>query len=121
MRHSIAAIRSGTDPAVPLPTATFHRTLEEPIYCPKCDATYNLVTDFDWAVSRHFEAESRRHLSILRKAIFLGHGDNHRTTHFETNGVVVNGHRQPDPKPRSRPETRHHPSFSNTANSRQTC
>ena len=62
---AIAAIKTGTDPVVPLPVAAFHRTLEEPIYCPKCEATYNLVVDYDWAVSRH----------------------------FETNGVVVVGHR----------------------------
>jgi hypothetical protein len=91
----IAAIRSGTDPVVPLPAATFHRTLEEPVYCPKCEATFNLVVDYDQAISRHFENESRRHLSILRKAIFLDHGLDHRTTHFETNGVVVTRHSEP--------------------------
>ncbi len=99
MRHTIAAIRSGTDPLAPLPPATFHRTLEDPIYCPKCEAAYSLVADYDWSVSRHFEAESRRHLAILRKSIFLGHGDGHRATHFETNGVVVTTHNKPAPKP----------------------
>ena len=89
MRHTLAAIRSGTEPAGPLPAGSFHRTLEDPIYCPKCEATYFLVADYDWAISRHFEEESRRHLAILRKTIFQGHADNHRTTHFETNGVVV--------------------------------
>jgi hypothetical protein len=69
----IAAIRSGTDPVAPLPPAAFHRTLEEPIYCPKCEATYMLVVDYDWAVSRHFENESRRHITLLRKTIFRGH------------------------------------------------
>ena len=99
MRHTIAAIRLGTDPVAALPAATFHRTLEEPVYCPKCEATYHLVADYDWSVSRHFESESRRHLSILRKAIFLGHSDGHRITHFDSNGVVVNSHRRPAPEP----------------------
>ena len=99
MRHVIAAIRSGTDPVAALPSATFHRSLEEPIYCPKCHVSYNLLTDYDWSVSRHFEAESRRHLAMLRKAVFQGHGDDHRITHFESNGVVVTGHRKPDPPP----------------------
>jgi hypothetical protein len=94
---TLAAIRSGTDPIVPLPAAAFHRTLEDPIYCPKCEATYNLVTDYDWAVSRHFETESRRHITMLRKAIFQGHATDHRITHYETNGVVVTAH--PTPKP----------------------
>jgi hypothetical protein len=86
----IAAIKSGTDPVAPLPPATFHRTLEDPIYCPKCEATYMLVVDYDWAISRHFEDESRRHIAMLRKSIFRGHLAGHRITHFESNGVVVN-------------------------------
>ena len=93
----IAAIRSGTDPVAPLPQAAFHRTLEEPIYCPKCEATYMLVVDYDWAVSRHFENESRRHIALLRKTIFRGHSHGHRITHFETNGVVVTHHAAPAP------------------------
>ncbi len=93
----IAAIRSGTDPVAPLPPAAFHRTLEEPIYCPKCEATYMLVVDYDWAVSRHFESESRRHITLLRKTIFRGHSHGHRITHFETNGVVVTLHAAPAP------------------------
>jgi hypothetical protein len=95
----IAAIRSGTDPVAPLPPASFHRTLEDPIYCPKCDASYNLVVDYDWAVTRHFDNESRRHLSLLRKAVFNGHSTDHRITHFETNGVVVTSHAKPKPIP----------------------
>lgn len=93
----IAAIRSGTDPAGPLPPASFHRWLEDPIYCPKCAATYMLVTDYDHAISRHFAAESRRHLTMLRKAVFRGHSDGHRISHFETNGVVVTDHARPRP------------------------
>jgi hypothetical protein len=93
----IAAIRSGTEPVAPLPQAAFHRTLEEPIYCPKCEATYMLVVDYDWAVSRHFENESRRHITLLRKTIFRGHSHGHRITHFETNGVVVTLHAAPAP------------------------
>lgn len=99
MRHILAAIQSGTDPVAPLPPATFHRTLEEPIYCPKCDATYMIVADYDWVTSRHFENESRRHLSMLRKAIFLDHTLAHRTTHFETNGVIITRHHKPLPEP----------------------
>jgi hypothetical protein len=93
----IAAIRSGTDPVAPLPPATFHRTLEDPIYCPKCEATYMLIVDYDDAISRHFEDESRRHLSILRKAVMLGHSGEHRVSHFETNGVIVTSHVAPKP------------------------
>ena len=96
----IAAIRSGTDPAAPLPPASFHRWLEDPIYCPKCSATYMLVADYDDAISRHFDSESRRHLTMLRKAITLGHSTDHHITHFETNGVVVTSH----PRPKSQPE-----------------
>ena len=91
----IAAVRSGTDPAAPLPPASFHRWLEDPITCPKCAATYMLVVDYDHAVSRHFAAESRRHLAMLRKAVFQGHSTDHRITHFETNGVVVTPHPRP--------------------------
>lgn len=98
-RHRLAAILSGTDPLAPLPEASFHRTLEDPIYCPKCEATYFIIADFDWATSRHFDEECRRHLAMLRKHIFQGHADNHRTTHFETNGVVVTHHRRPEPPP----------------------
>jgi len=94
----IAAIKSGTDAVGPLPPASFHRTLEEPIYCPKCDATYNLVVDYEAAVSRHFEQDSRRHITMLRKAIFAGHSTDHRVTHFESNGTIVTPH-VPEPKP----------------------
>jgi hypothetical protein len=94
MHHHLAAIQLGTDPVAPLPRATFHRTLEEPLYCPKCDATYSLIADYDWAISRHFEEESRRHIALLRKTIFRGHSAGHRITHFETNGVVVTAHQK---------------------------
>ena len=91
----LTAIKSGTDPVAPLPPAALHRTLEEPIYCPKCEATYMLVADYDWAISRHFESESRRHITLLRKTIFRGHAHGHHITHFETNGVVVTNHAAP--------------------------
>jgi len=97
MSQIIAAIKSGTDPLAPLPPATFHRTLEEPLYCPKCEATYMLVADYDWATSRHFERESARHIALLRKTIFRGHAADHRITHFETNGVAVTLHTPPPP------------------------
>ena len=89
MNLTIAAIRSGTDPCGPLPQGSFHRTLEDQITCPKCDATYNLVVDFEQATSRFFPESSRPMLLMLKKAIFLGHGNNHRVSHFETSGVVV--------------------------------
>jgi hypothetical protein len=97
----IAAIRSGSDPVAPLPPGAFHRTLEEQIYCPKCEATYSLVVDYDCAISRHFPSESRRHLSLLRKAITQSHSTDHRITHFETNGVIVTAHTPPKPPPLS--------------------
>jgi hypothetical protein len=96
MRHTIAAIRSGTDPVGPLPTASFHRWLEDPVYCPKCDASYQLVADYDWAVTKYFQDESRRHFAVLRKAITQGHSDGHHITHFETNGVALTRHNPPE-------------------------
>lgn len=110
MQHIIAAIRLGTDPQGPLPPATIHRTLEDFLYCPKCDATYSLVVDYDWAVQRYFQEESRRHITLLRKAITHGHNYGHRITHFETNGVVVNRLQPEEPKPSvetMKPATRH--------------
>jgi len=97
MELTIAAIRSGTDPVGKLPLAAFHRWLEEPIICPKCDASYNLVTGWDQATDRFFSESSRRHLTLLRKAVFMGHGNNHRVTHFETSGVNVRSITQPEP------------------------
>jgi hypothetical protein len=88
----VAAIRIGTEPLVPLPRATFHRTLEEAIYCPKCEVSYSLIVDYDWAVSHFFERESRRHLSMLKKAVMMGHASGHRSPHMESNGVVVTSH-----------------------------
>jgi hypothetical protein len=34
---------------------------------------------------------------MLRKAIFQDHALDHRTTHFETNGVIVTAHVPPKP------------------------
>ena len=93
----IAAIRTGTDPVAPLPEAAFHTQLDLQLHCPKCDATYNLVCDYAASVGRHFEAESRRHIIMLKKAIFLEHGNDHRISHFETAGVVVTSHAAPAP------------------------
>ena len=98
-RNILVAIKSGTDPIAPLPAAAFHRTLETPLYCPKCEATYFVIADYDWAISRHFEEESRHHLTLLRKTIKFGHDHGHRITHFETNGVVVTRHTHLDPQP----------------------
>jgi uncharacterized C2H2 Zn-finger protein len=97
MHIVLAAIRSGTDPAAPLPLAAFHRWLEEPIYCPKCDAAYLVVADYAQTVNKFFAQDTRRHLSMLRKAVFQGHGAGHRISHFETNGVIVQEHTPPKP------------------------
>ena len=91
----IAAIRSGHDPVGKLPEAAFHRWLDTPLLCPKCDVSYNLVCDYDQAIGRFFEAESRRLIMLLKKAIFMGHGDGHWVVHFETAGVVVKSFGEP--------------------------
>ena len=95
----LAAIRTGTDPVGKLPEAAFHTQLEEQLHCPKCDATYNLVCDYAASIGRHFAEESRRHILMLRKAIFLGHSNDHRVSHFETRGVIVTSF-PPPPAPR---------------------
>lgn len=99
MKLKIAAIRAGTEPVGKLPEGAFHRWMDEPIYCPKCDASYNLVVDYDQFVDRFFVESSRRMIMLLKKAIFMGHGDDHRVTHFETEGVVVRSIRAPEPGP----------------------
>ena len=72
MSLTIAAIRTGHDPAGKLPEAAFHRWLEDPLICPKCSASYNLVCDYNDSIGRFFEEESRRLILLLRKAIFWG-------------------------------------------------
>ena len=89
MKLTIAAVRSGTDPVGKLPEGAFHRWLEDPIHCQKCDASYNLVVPWDNAVDKFFEEQSRPLILMLRKAVQLGHGNNRRVSHFETSGVVV--------------------------------
>jgi hypothetical protein len=91
LNTAIAAIRSGTDPVEKLPEGAFHRWLETPLGCPRCDVSYNLVADWEWATSRWFEEESRGMIRMLKKAVQMGHGSGHRVTHFETSGVVVKG------------------------------
>jgi hypothetical protein len=93
----IAAIRTGHDPIRKLPEGSFHRWLDEPLICPKCDASYNLVCDYNQSVGRFFEEESRRLIMLLKKAIFLAHGTGHRAPHLETNGVVVTSYLPPPP------------------------
>lgn len=85
----MAAVRAGADPVGNLPEGAFHRWLDDKLSCPKCDATYNLVCDYGASVGRFFEEESRPLISLLRKAIFMGHADGHWVGHFETAGVVV--------------------------------
>jgi hypothetical protein len=89
MHLVIAAIRTGYDPIGPLPEAAFHRWLNDQIACPKCNATYNLVCDYNASVGRFFEQESQRLILLLRKAVFLGHSNGHKVVHYETAGVVV--------------------------------
>jgi hypothetical protein len=86
---TIAAIRSGTEPLGKLPEAAFHRTLETPLGCPRCDATYNLIVGWEQASSRWFEQESRALIRMLKKTIQMEHCTGHRVSHFETSGVVV--------------------------------
>ena len=85
----IAAVRTGTDPVGKLPEGAFHTVLPLQLTCPKCDATYNLLCDYQASLGRHFPEESRRLIHMLSKAIFIGHGDGHWVSHFETAGVVV--------------------------------
>jgi len=85
----IAAIRSGTEPIGKLPGGAFHRWLETPIACPKCEVTYNLVADWDQANDRWFAEESGPLILRLRKAVMMGHISQHRVTHYETSGVTV--------------------------------
>jgi hypothetical protein len=80
-----------------LPEASFHTTLETQLVCPKCDATYNLVVDYEASINRFFEDEARPLIQKLRKAIFLGHADGHCVEHFETAGVIVISHMRPEP------------------------
>jgi hypothetical protein len=89
MNLTVAAIQSGSEPSEPLPPGAFHRTLETQLTCPKCDITYNLVVDYEQSTNRFFEESLRPLLLMLKKAVFMGHGNNHRVSHFETSGVVV--------------------------------
>jgi len=89
MSLRIAAVRTGTDPVRKLEVASFHRTLDTQLICPKCEATYNLLVDWDQSTGRWFSEDSRPLIRLLAKAIFMGHGADHRVTHFETAGVVV--------------------------------
>jgi hypothetical protein len=89
MNLRIAAIRSGSEPIRKLATGSFQRWLETPLACPKCDTTYNLAVDWDQSTDRWFPETSRPLITLLKKAIMMGHSTNHRVTHFETEGVVV--------------------------------
>jgi hypothetical protein len=89
MNLRIAAIRSGSEPARKLSSGSFHRWLETPLACPKCDATYNLAVDWDLSNDRWFPETSRPLITLLKKAIMMGHSTNHLVTHFETEGVIV--------------------------------
>ena len=107
----IAAVRMGADPVSRLPEGAFHCWLDAKVCCPKCDATYNLVCDYGASVGRFFEEESRPLIMLLRKAVFLGHGNGHQVAHFETSGVGVRSFPEVEIKPevKSKPkiEPRH--------------
>jgi hypothetical protein len=89
MNLRIAAIRSGSEPVRKLSTGSFQRWLETPLACPKCDTTYNLAVDWDQSNDRWFPESSRPLITLLKKAIMMGHSTDHRVTHFETEGVIV--------------------------------
>ena len=89
MNLRIAAIRSGSEPVRKLSSGSFQRWLETPLSCPKCDATYNLAVDWDQSTDRWFPETSRPLITLLKKAIHMGHSTNHRVAHFETEGVIV--------------------------------
>ena len=97
MNLRIAAIRSGSDPVRKLIGRSFHRVLENQLICPKCDATYNLMVDYDQSNDRWFAEDSRPLIKLLAKAIFMGHSTDHRITHFETEGVIVESIILPQP------------------------
>jgi hypothetical protein len=99
MNLRIAAIRSGCDPVRKLIIGSFPRSLETPLICPRCDATYNLIVDWDQSNNRWFPEDSRPHLRLLAKAIFMGHSTDHRVTHFETEGVIVESVTSAPPAP----------------------
>jgi hypothetical protein len=89
MNLRIAAIRSGSEPVRKLIFKSFERWLETPLICPRCDATYNLAVDWDLSNDRWFSETSRPLITLLKKAIMMGHSTDHRVTHFETEGVIV--------------------------------
>ena len=93
----IAAIRSGSDPLRKLAGSSFSRSLETQLSCPKCDVTYNLIVDWDQSIDRWFPENSRPLIKLLAKAVFMGHSTDHRVTHFETAGVVVESITAPQP------------------------
>lgn len=105
MKLTIAAIRSGTDPVGSLPTGAFHRWLEDPIHCPKCDVSYNLVVEWDQANDRFFEESSRQLIMLLRRTVRQGHDHGHRITHFETSGAVVRAYTKADTVQELKPST----------------
>jgi hypothetical protein len=98
MNLRIAAIRSGSEPVRKLSSGSFHRWLETPLACPRCDATYNLAVDWDLSNDRWFPESSRPLITLLKKAIHMGHSTNHSVTHFETEGVIVESVTHPKPE-----------------------
>jgi hypothetical protein len=107
MKLTIAAIKSGTDPVGALPVGAFHRWLEEPIHCPKCEVTYNLVVEWDQANDRFFEESSRQLIMLLKRTVRQGHDYGHRITHFETSGAVVRSYTKADQVIELKPRTPH--------------
>ena len=97
IKLKIAAVRSGTDPVAPLPSGSFPTTLDTQLVCPKCDVTYSLIADWDQANDRWFVERSQPLIRMLKKSVMLGHRTDHRITHFETEGVVVQSHTKQTP------------------------
>jgi hypothetical protein len=93
MKLKLAAIRSGADPQSPLPAMP--RWLPEPLACPRCDVTYNLVADWDQAHDRFFDSEAAPLIQRLRTAVTLGHSKGHRAAQFETTGSGITAFEAP--------------------------
>ena len=68
VKLKIAAVRSGTDPVGKLPSGSFPTTLDAQVGCPKCEATYNLIADWDQANDRWFPERSEPLIRMLQKA-----------------------------------------------------
>ena len=77
MAKMIAAIRSGSEPVGRLPEGAFHKWLEDPLRCSKCDVTYNLAEanaklakkQYDVVVTDLVMEGRREGLDVMREAL----------------------------------------------------